>query len=208
MKYNFYAVGDRIRQMRKKKFSNQDDFIDVLRDKYKVPIGRNKVSAIENGEQCQFTLPFLLACCDIFNCDMGYLLGEYECKTRDSQFIHDQTGLPEATVHQLHHWHEIWGSEITDTIAVLVEDMLYHNVDEKRGFQPILQLLAYFLTYQHSATQQLVFSNGLIKERKNYNYLPSNAIALDSTIIENATLAEIQYALKSLKKSRSKEEDK
>ena len=102
MKYNFCEIGERIRQMRKKKFSNQDAFIEELREKYKVPIGRNKVSAIENGEQGQFTLPFLLACCDIFDCDMGYLLGEYgDCKTRDSQFIHEQTNLSELSISRI-----------------------------------------------------------------------------------------------------------
>ena len=102
MKYNFCEIGERIRQMRKKKFSNQEAFIEELREKYKVPIGRNKVSAIENGEQGQFTLPFLLACCNIFNCDMGYLLGEYgDCKTRDSQFIHEQTNLSELSISRI-----------------------------------------------------------------------------------------------------------
>lgn len=207
MGYDYIKIGQRIRDLRKQKFGNQDEFIFALSEKG-VPISRNRVSAIENGEQSKFTFPFLIACCELFCCDIGFLLGEHECKTIEVQSIQDYTGLRESTIYQLHHWHDIWGAEITNTIAVLVEDMLYHNIDGRRGYQPILQLLSYFLNFQDSRKQQLVFSNGQIQERQNFDFLPSNAIALDSTIIENATLAEVQYALKSLKKTLTDTEDK
>lgn len=206
MEYNFKIIGNRIRDLRNSKGWNQDRLVEEIRQY--CGSSRNTLSKIENGNSESFTLDFLLSCCKIFHCDIGFLLGEHECKTIEVQSIQDYTGLRESTIYQLHHWHDIWGAEITNTIAVLVEDMLYHNVDGVRGYQPILQLLTYFLNFQDSSKQQLVFSNGSIQERKNFKFLPSNAIALDSTIIENATLAEVQYALKSLKKSLTDTEDK
>ena len=67
-----------------------------------VPISRNTISGIENGVEGKFSLDLLLACCKLFNCDIGYLLGEYgDCKTRDEQFILDETGLSAQSVERL-----------------------------------------------------------------------------------------------------------
>lgn len=207
MRYNFSDVGNRIRKLRIKKKWNQETFIEKLNDK-NLRISRNTISAVENGEGSKFTLDFLLACCELFNCDMGFLLGEHECKTMEVQSIHDYTGLKESTIYQLRRWHELWGNEIINTIAILVEDMLYHNVSENRGYQPILCLINNYLSYSNTGVQKLVYSDGYIEDRIHFDRVPISAIVLDSTIIENAILAEIQYALKSLKKNRIEDEDK
>lgn len=112
--------------MRKQRFRNQDLFIEALSNE-NVPIGRNKISAIENGEQSHFTLPFLLACCKLFHCDMGYLLGEYgDCKTRDDQFIHDTTGLSELSIKRL-----IGNRSIpeNDFIEFILSSDLFYDID-------------------------------------------------------------------------------
>lgn len=101
MRYNFVEIGQRIRSLRKSKKWSQDDFVDQLKEKY-LPITRKTISRIEQGDENKFTLPFLLTACEVFNCDMGYLLGEYgDCKTRDNQFIHDTTGLSELSINRL-----------------------------------------------------------------------------------------------------------
>lgn len=101
MKYNFQEIGERIRKLRKGKYKNQEDFGDALRE-MDVPISRNTISGIENGVEGKFSLDLLLACCKLFNCDIGYLLGEYgDCKTRDEQFILDETGLSAQSVERL-----------------------------------------------------------------------------------------------------------
>ena len=101
MKYNFQEIGERIRKLRKEKYKNQEDFGDALRE-MDVPISRNTISGIENGVEGKFSLDLLLACCKLFNCDIGYLLGEYgDCKTRDEQFILDETGLSAQSVERL-----------------------------------------------------------------------------------------------------------
>ena len=203
MEYNFVKIGDRIRQMRKEKFGNQEDFIEALGEKG-VPIGRNKISAIENGEQSQFTLPFLLACCNLFNCDMGHLLGEYNCKTRDMQFIHDETGLSEESISLLKSGKK-WGlgQENAKVIDKLLHDYRYHNIDTtaKRSYRPILNLLDYFFKYSNSGIRKQVYSNGIITDRDQNNYISSDAIELNDVVIENAVLSEIQLALISLKKT-------
>ena len=207
MEYNFYDIGERIRQMRKKQFRNQDEFIDAL-GKQGVPIGRNTVSAIENGDQAKFTLPFLLACCSLFHCDIGYLLGEYSCKTRDIQFIHNETGLSEESISFLCH-EKAWGlgQENAMVIDKLLYDCRYHNIDTlaKRRYRPILNLLDYFFKYSNSGIRKQVYSNGHIADRGQDNFISSQAIELNDVVIENAVLAEIQLALINLKKVFTKQ---
>lgn len=195
--------------MRKKAFRTQDDFIAALGEKG-VPIGRNKVSAIENGTETQFTLPFLLACCDLFNCDMGFLLGEYGCKTRDTQFIQDETGLSEESINYLQ-FEKRWGlgQDVVRVIDKLLYDCRFHNIDAsiKRSYRPILNLLDYFFRYSNSGVRKQVYSNGAITDRGADSFISSDAIELNDVVIENAVLAEIQLALISLKKTLRETED-
>lgn len=210
MEYNFSEIGDRIRKMRKEKFGNQDNFIDALGQK-EVYIARNRVSAIENGERSQFTLPFLMACCDLFQCDMGHLLGEYSCKTRDTQFIQDEIGLSEDSIAFLR-WEKKWdlGQENAMVIDKLLYDCRYHNIDPsaKRSYRPILNLLDYFFKYSNSGIRKQVYSNGIIADRGQDGFISSQAIELNDVVIENAVLAEIQLALISLKKALKETEGK
>ena len=101
MEYNFLEIGDRIRRLREAINKNQDDFVDALRE-VGVSTSRNTISSMENGDDKKFRLDIMLGCCRLFNCDMGYLLGEYgECKTRDEQFILNETGLSQLSVERL-----------------------------------------------------------------------------------------------------------
>ena len=100
MEYNFELIGNRIRDLRNSKGWNQDRLVEEIRQY--CGFSRNTLSKIENGNSESFTLDFLLSCCKIFHCDMGYLLGEFDmCKTRDNQYIHEITGLSEYAIIQL-----------------------------------------------------------------------------------------------------------
>lgn len=105
--YNWKNIGQRIALERKKKENSsgkpwtQDDLIEEL-GKEGCKLSRNTLSALEAGKKVRISLDLILCLCDIFQCDVGYLLCEYDdCKTRDNQFIHDQTGLSEKTIASL-----------------------------------------------------------------------------------------------------------
>lgn len=100
MKYNFYAIGDRLTQLRKDHgYKTQDALIEKLKE-MGVPIGRNTYSKIENGlhEQNQFSLGLLSALAELYNCDVGYLLCEYDCKTGRNTDIAKETGLTDRSI--------------------------------------------------------------------------------------------------------------
>ena len=101
MEYSFEIIGNRIRDLRNSKGWNQDRLVEEIRQY--CGFSRNTLSKIENGNAESFTLDFLLSCCKIFHCDIGFLMGEYnDCKTKDKQFICDQTGLSEKSIDTLH----------------------------------------------------------------------------------------------------------
>lgn len=97
MEYSFLEIAQRIVDHRKERKMTQERFIEELYNQG-VSIGRNRLSNIENGEGKAFSLDFLLACCKIFNTDIGHLMGEYEQKNRDFAFVCEFTGLSERAV--------------------------------------------------------------------------------------------------------------
>ena len=101
MEYKFYEIGERVRNLRKNQGQSQSEFIGMLKDKYNVSISRNRLSSIENGNQKDFSLEFLLAVCQEYDCNMGFLFGEYQEKTYNNHFICNSTGLTEETIHKL-----------------------------------------------------------------------------------------------------------
>lgn len=63
----------------------------------KVGISRQTLSKWESGQGTGPTVDDLLRMCELFDCDFGYLIGEYSCKRRVSTDIQNATGLsPEA----------------------------------------------------------------------------------------------------------------
>lgn len=56
---------------------------------------RQTISKWEKGIGGEITLNMLLRLCDIFQCEMGYILCEYDCKTRELTDICESTNLPE-----------------------------------------------------------------------------------------------------------------
>jgi len=66
-------------------------------------IGRNTLSNIANGNLSpeKFTMPLLIAICKIFNCDIGYLLGEYDENTRKEKVIQEELHLSSKAISTL-----------------------------------------------------------------------------------------------------------
>lgn len=116
--YSFEAIGKQIAKERKQRKISQDGFIELLNQRG-ISIGRNRLSAIENGKDSSFSLNELFSICDIFQCDAGFLLGEYEEKTQDKHFIHQQTGLTETAIDFLRPHSQDWQ---TGVLSLLLEE--------------------------------------------------------------------------------------
>ncbi len=128
MKYNFAEIGNTIVNLRKGQKMSQEKFLEEL-SKRGVKIARNRLSKIENGEQLAFDLDFLLGCCEIFETDIGHLMGEYSAKTLDTEFICKSTGLSEKAVSDLVSYSD-YAPHINGVLNLLLENGLFRVVQE------------------------------------------------------------------------------
>ena len=108
MKYNLEKIGKRIRDCRKA-YRNKDycsgapdqaTFGAILKDDPDKEYNRKTISNWEKGISLP-PLDIMLRMCDLFECDLGYLLCEYDTKTRSATDIQAETGLSEDAINVL-----------------------------------------------------------------------------------------------------------
>ncbi|MCD8362340.1 MAG: helix-turn-helix domain-containing protein [Lachnospiraceae bacterium] len=106
MLYKWHIIGERIRNCRKEKGLTQEGLAEEISKKIRRPsdrqLKRQTVAGWENGKPVA-KLEELTALCNIFNCEMGYLLCEdgYTHKTRSAIDIETETGLSSLAVDNL-----------------------------------------------------------------------------------------------------------
>lgn len=198
MGYDFQEIGHTVRMLRRQRFGSQEAFLDALAQEG-LRIGRNKLSAIENGRQEQFTLPFLLTCCRLFDCQLGYLMGEYDAVTMDAQAAREYTGLPEEAITLLHSKSWLWNREILFALTLLLADRVAQAGSGETYAPSALSLLAHFLSPKTPDTRWALMPDGRLREVNPW-LLPADAIPLNAAVAENIALAELQTALQRLKR--------
>ena len=95
-------IGIRIRDTRKAAGYTQASLCEVIKEKY-APIDTQKLIDIEHGRGKKLDFDILLGLCDLFDCEMGYLLCEpgYENKTRVKTDIANETGLSQQAIERI-----------------------------------------------------------------------------------------------------------
>ena len=93
--FNAIELGMKIRSERKANGYSLDDLREITN------ISRQTLAKWERGEGTGPTVDDLLSMCKAFQCDFGYLVGEYSCKTRQATDIQKETGLSETAVNSL-----------------------------------------------------------------------------------------------------------
>ncbi len=105
--YEPVTIGERIKECRTDKKMKQEDLGN------RVHVVRQTVSKWEKGEIIP-PLETMLQLCNIFDCELSYLLCESDFKTKNLQGIAAYTGLSENAVHTLHRF-----KQKTDSIETL-----------------------------------------------------------------------------------------
>lgn len=100
MLYSWYIIGDRIRKNRKEKGLSQEQLAEYLEQITTNPIKRQTVAGWENGKPIK-KIEQLTALCEIFDCDMAYLLCECDSKRIVSQQVAPVLGLSEKALDNL-----------------------------------------------------------------------------------------------------------
>lgn len=100
MLYSWHIIGERIRQNRKEKGISQEQLAEYLEMAIQKPIKRQTIAGWENGKPIK-KMEQLTALCDIFDCDMAYLLCECDSKRVVSQHVAPALGLSEKALDNL-----------------------------------------------------------------------------------------------------------
>ncbi len=100
--YDLEKIGKRIRTERKAAGYSQEALCGAINEKG-IAIDRQKLGEMENGKTAKFDFDILAALCDLFDCEIGYLLCEagYENKTRAKTDIGTITGLSPQSIEKL-----------------------------------------------------------------------------------------------------------
>lgn len=102
MNYNAITIGERIKTARCKPFNESSGY---SQGGLAVALGldstsRTTIRKWERGEVLP-PLEHLLKMCELFGCELGYLLGEYDLPTRTATDIQQETGLSVKAIEQL-----------------------------------------------------------------------------------------------------------
>ncbi len=129
MLYSWHIIGNRIRENRKEKGLSQERLAEYLEQITTSSTKRQTVAGWENGKPIK-KLEQLTALCEIFDCDMSYLLCECNTKHIKTQEIGSATGLSDKAIDTLISLRKI-DSRLSDTISRIIEnkDLLYQIHD-------------------------------------------------------------------------------
>lgn len=111
-------IGERIKTERKAQgYKTQGTFAKAMGlSEY----SRQTVAHWEDGTVLP-SLKELLEMCNLFDCELGYLLCEHDCKTRENTDIHKVTGLSENAIIVLKKINSLEIKEILITLSKLIE---------------------------------------------------------------------------------------
>ena len=197
-------IGSRIAAERKKAHLTQDDLADRLEKETGNKPKQSTISMWERGKSFPDSIEIIFALSRIFGCDCGYLLCDYDERTRDASGICEATGLSEATVNTLCNA-KTWGAgrELTEVIDALIYDFGYATKGE--DIAPLIYLISWFLRYNGGGSNSMrIYLDGSFRDCGDTTRYSSGTLKLNGCIIEGAALAEIQRSLISLKKRISR----
>lgn len=104
MEYNFIKIGKRLKKERKAAgFKSHDALSNYIREHNYRCFTRQTIAKWEQGKELP-PLDVLCTLCIPFNCEVGYLLCEYDCKTRIETDIQLETGLSRESVERLRYF--------------------------------------------------------------------------------------------------------
>ena len=187
-------IGKRIKDERERKGWGKKEFLKQI---FMAESSTKTLSAWEKGERIP-DLDSLDRMAKVFQCDIGYLLGDYDTRRHENADIHREIGLAEETIFTLRGFKQLHITNVAKTVDFLIADKKFKN----HLHRSILDLLYFFLSYSPDAcTSKIALSDGSILDSLGAIPVGLEAIRLDGRIIENAILMELEQALLSLKKT-------
>lgn len=127
MRYNFKEIGERLKEERKATgIKSQDALAEYIAKHNYRNFKRQTIAKWEKGEECP-PLDVLLTLCELYHCELGYLLCEYDCRTKENTDIQKVTGLSEKAIKKLKYYNQQM-RECTEAINILLLSTNFENV--------------------------------------------------------------------------------
>lgn len=175
-------VGARIRKERKLAGLNQSDLMAAM--------GRspNSYRVLGDWENARVKPQFsdMAELCRVLGCELGYLLGEYDCKTRTATDIHAETGLSEKAIQRLRLLNEGAFKRYLDIISLLINEGEETGIMYSGETTVLNEIVSYLDTIITEETVRISSGHG-------------NPWEVQSKDIEDLGLLRIQIELKRLK---------
>lgn len=158
-----------------------------------INVSRHTLSKWERGET-QPTLSDLYNLCNLFGCDVGYLLGEYDCKTRIAADIQAETGLSEKAIERIRVHKKIAHRDTTGLHIDIEEPPKIDIIDAVNALLEfndgdILELVSQYLKYEPPQENDISVGN----------------VSVNGKIFADIFLFEIGNELKAIREKRIKE---
>lgn len=161
MEYNLIKIGKRLKEERKQAgFKSHDALSDYIRENNYRCFKRQTIAKWERGEELP-PLDVLCALCVPFNCEVGYLLCEYDCKKRRNADIQEETGLTEDAINALRFMKE-WDNEQLEITNLILWDSCFKD-SKNKTLSPFLDCIAGFLKFDTNKSNPMytVDKNGI-----------------------------------------------
>lgn len=153
MTYNLEITGKRMKELRKEMGYSLEKVAECCNiQQYQT------VSSWESGNTLP-SLKNLLQLCELYGCELGYLLGEYDCKTQKKADIKVETGLSEKSIEWLKSNKFFEPKYLTSVNALL---------EFKEG--EIVKLITEYLTYKPTG-QAIEYNNLIINDESANDFL-------------------------------------
>ncbi len=167
--YNWGEIGKRIKKEREAHALTMEALAE------KVGTSRQTISRWEKGEGVEITLNMLLRMCDIFGCELGYMLGEFPCKTRAATDICAVTGLSEEAVAHITSMYCV-GEDSTESGEVARNGMELLNILLESGVEYLYlsEMVSVYLDKQKRASARDTFAFDEEMSNKYLEFILSN----------------------------------
>lgn len=140
MEYNPQKIGERIKTERNKLNKTQTAFAADLGYSLNSTKSRQTIANWEHGKSMPNLDEFFIMCYQLFNCEIGYLACEYDCKNKDTSNISKITGLSENAIATLKHLNKSTKYSIISALNMIIEH---------ESFEIFLQYLLEYINAFH-----------------------------------------------------------
>lgn len=156
------TFGGRMQDLRKNRLNiSRPEFYDLIFPNGNVAT-ESKSRTVKNWESgnCEPDIKTIKKICTVLKCSSDYLLGLDNCTTKDTQFIHDKTGLSDKAIKILMHWNEIgsfpsssyaWARNSIKAISDLIEQDICLSRDV---LNPIANYVYYRNIFESSSSSR------------------------------------------------------